>query len=39
MIAGAACMLLLLSMGSIFGLVIFGFLTYQNYQGYQQAQF
>lgn len=39
MIAGALCMLLLMSMESWFGLFIFGFLTYQNYQGYQQAQY
>ncbi len=39
MIAGACCMLLLLSMGSIFGLLIFGFLTYQNYQSYKQASY
>jgi len=39
MITGACCMLLLLYMGSIFGLLIFGFLTYQNFQSYKQASY
>ena len=39
MIAGGLCMLLLMSNGMLFGLIIFGFLVYQNYLGYKQASY
>ncbi len=39
MIVGVVCVMLLLSMKIIFGGVIFGFLTYQNYLGYKQANY